>query len=88
MQACSWYDSGVIGLDPYWIHCHCIGFGWIGSIESDGLMLVNPVESNCVKGTAGTWLRYITEVAIVGELVFNFVEDIVNFCFVRERRES
>lgn len=25
-------NSGVIGLDPYWIGYYWIGFGWIGSV--------------------------------------------------------
>ena len=48
----------IIGLDLDGLD-RCLSIiGWIG------LMLVNPIGSNCLEGTAGTWLKYITEVAV------------------------
>ena len=48
----------IIGLDLDGLDRYFSTIGWIG------LMLVNPIGSNCLKGTAGTWLKYITEVAV------------------------
>jgi hypothetical protein len=55
-----WTFTGldVIGLDLDGLDRCFSTIGWIG------LMLVNPIGSNCLKGTAGTWLEYITKVVL------------------------
>jgi hypothetical protein len=54
-------DWTLTGLDIFWwildgLDRCCSTIGWIG------LILVNPIGSNYLKGLAGTWLKYIATV--------------------------